>query len=205
MPANTSLFFLHFSSLARFSASAAQIWDEPDTFDPERWERPRTNPEIKGWAGYDPNKRAGFYPSEIASDFAFIPFGGGERKCVGDQFATLEVRPLLAPPRRACARGRRGCSIARARRGPSDAALVAARHPRPIPRALRCDVAHPPSGPPVPWPAPPICDPQSLAVLAVLLRRLDISLADPSAFPGMKAAATIHTKEGLMCNVHPRK
>ncbi|KAJ1636092.1 hypothetical protein T492DRAFT_420677 [Pavlovales sp. CCMP2436] len=31
-----------------------QIWDMPDTFDPERWERPRTNPEIKGWAGYNP-------------------------------------------------------------------------------------------------------------------------------------------------------
>jgi hypothetical protein len=56
----------------------------------------------RSWAGYDPNKRAGLYPSEAASDFAFIPFGGGERKCVGDQFATLEVRArstASAPPR----------------------------------------------------------------------------------------------------------
>ncbi|KAJ1636093.1 hypothetical protein T492DRAFT_587903, partial [Pavlovales sp. CCMP2436] len=35
------------------------------------------------------------YPSEAASDFAFIPFGGGERKCVGDQFASLEVNRRL--------------------------------------------------------------------------------------------------------------
>ena len=29
---------------------------------------------------------------EIASDHAMIPFGAGERKCVGDQFALLEAR-----------------------------------------------------------------------------------------------------------------
>ena len=28
---------------------------------------------------------------EIASDHAMIPFGAGERKCVGDQFALLEA------------------------------------------------------------------------------------------------------------------
>ena len=28
---------------------------------------------------------------QVASDFAFIPFGGGARKCVGDQFALTEA------------------------------------------------------------------------------------------------------------------
>ena len=50
---------------------------------------------------------------KVAADFAFIPFGGGARKCVGDQFALLEatvaivmllrfalilIRLLLCPP-----------------------------------------------------------------------------------------------------------
>ena len=29
------------------------------TFDPQRWDRPFDNPDVKGWAGYDPAKRTG--------------------------------------------------------------------------------------------------------------------------------------------------
>ena len=33
---------------------------------------------------------------QVASDFAFIPFGGGARKCVGDQFALVEAAVAIA-------------------------------------------------------------------------------------------------------------
>eukprot|EP00976_Prorocentrum_cordatum_P093037 1189206-Prorocentrum_minimum.AAC.1 len=52
--------------------------------------RQYTNPDMEGWEGFDPSLVKGFYPNEIASDFAYIPFGGGIRKCVGDQFAIME-------------------------------------------------------------------------------------------------------------------
>ena len=48
-------------------------------------------------SGYRPEAGAGaLYPNEVASDFAFIPFGGGPRKCVGDQFALFEAAIALA-------------------------------------------------------------------------------------------------------------
>jgi cytochrome P450 family 97 subfamily B polypeptide 3 len=68
-----------------------ELWDDPDTFDPTRWERPFQNPSVQGWKGYDPSKVTGLYPNEQAADFAFLPFGGGARKCVGDQFAMMEA------------------------------------------------------------------------------------------------------------------
>jgi enediyne biosynthesis protein E7 len=52
-------------------------WPEPETFKPERWINP-TDEE-----------------KEMRRS-AFMPFGGGPRLCIGQQFATMEVRMTLA-------------------------------------------------------------------------------------------------------------
>uniref|UniRef100_A0A2N9EXP9 Cytochrome P450 n=1 Tax=Fagus sylvatica TaxID=28930 RepID=A0A2N9EXP9_FAGSY len=72
-------------------------WDRPHEFEPERFLVERKSEGIEGWAGFDPSRSPGaLYPNEIISDFAFLPFGGGPRKCVGDQFALMESTVALA-------------------------------------------------------------------------------------------------------------
>ena len=50
-----------------------RYFDEPDAFKPERWES-----------------------SEQPSKYAYFPFGGGPRQCIGNYFAMMEIVLLLA-------------------------------------------------------------------------------------------------------------
>lgn len=55
-----------------------QVWEKAEVFEPER---------------FDPD---GPLPNETNTDFRFIPFSGGPRKCIGDQFAMLEAIVALS-------------------------------------------------------------------------------------------------------------
>lgn len=55
-----------------------ELWDEPDTFNPDRF------------------SLDGPTPNETTHDFKYLPFGGGKRKCIGDQFALFEAVTAVA-------------------------------------------------------------------------------------------------------------
>ncbi|XRB11193.1 cytochrome P450 [Pseudoscourfieldia marina] len=83
------------------------VWGpDAETFRPDRFLEAREG--SAGWEGYKPpmsqdGKTLSFlsgtsmlYPNETHFDFGFIPFGGGQRKCVGDAFAVAESVVALA-------------------------------------------------------------------------------------------------------------
>ncbi|KAI3948494.1 hypothetical protein MKW98_019244 [Papaver atlanticum] len=92
IPAGTDI-FISVYNLHR----SPYFWDRPNDFEPERFLVQKKSEGIEGWGGFDPSRSPGaMYPNEIIADFAFLPFGGGPRKCVGDQFALMESTVALA-------------------------------------------------------------------------------------------------------------
>ena len=53
----------------------ARFYDEPEAFQPERWEKE---------------------PAQHRPRYAYFPFGGGQRLCIGNVFALVEARLILA-------------------------------------------------------------------------------------------------------------
>ncbi|KAL6760138.1 cytochrome P450 [Haematococcus lacustris] len=68
-------FFISVWNLHRSPA----LWEDPEAFRPERF-GPLDGPT----------------PNEVTTNFAYLPFGGGRRKCIGDQFALFESIVALA-------------------------------------------------------------------------------------------------------------
>ncbi len=56
------------------------LYDDPLSFDPDRWERT---------------------PEDERHRFAYFPFGGGPRRCIGEEFAMAEAKVVLATLARA--------------------------------------------------------------------------------------------------------
>ena len=93
------------------SARRPGDFPEPDRFDPDRW---RATPPARG---------------------AFVPFGGGARRCVGDRFATtqaaLTVASIAARWRVHAIPGARADPIARGVLAPSRLPMLIRSRPRP--------------------------------------------------------------------------
>lgn len=63
-----------------------RFWDDPDEFQPERWE----------------NQDGLSETANTRPDYAYFPFGGGPRRCIGSTFAMTEGQLMLATMAQEC-------------------------------------------------------------------------------------------------------
>ena len=76
LPAEWRLFFMLLAHTGvRIGEALARFFEEPERFNPERFSA--------GW-------------EERIPRYAFLPFGGGPRVCIGNGFAMMEARLILA-------------------------------------------------------------------------------------------------------------
>jgi len=59
-----------------FNGTLNMIHEKPELFDPSRWEEPRKEQDVKGLP------------------YTFIGFGGGRHRCMGENFAFVQIKTI---------------------------------------------------------------------------------------------------------------